>query len=261
MKAAIVIPVAQTNDSCLKMLDDLLGSIVLGGYFELDYGVILCYDNVSDEFQETIFKKYEGKRIAAISNRNPKNLNFVKNSNTGLRLAQEANVDNVVLLNMDTLLPPAGIFDNLLGEGLTFPTPVDISPITNVKEASMSLTGGKEFTKVLKYSGFCMIMSKSLLDKVGILDERFTAGMDDDDLSVRTLLAGLPVRVGNVQVHHYLKDRDNVKVSTTGAYDLPSLGISLEILRRKYSVPPIPHEQFNQWILDNYEWDELLKCT
>lgn len=258
----IVIPVCETNDKCKGWLENLLESIRKGEYFQKDYQVILCLDNCSESFQQYFLDKYKGLNIIAINNQNPKNLNFCKNVNMGLHLALQLKQDDkfvmeqVIVLNMDTVLPPVKVLDKVVSnnQGLTFPTPVG-----DTKDLQKSAPKKLNYADVLKYSGFCMIMSRKLIETIGVLDERFIAAFDDDDYSVRALLAGFKVQVANINVFHDMSDRP--EASNTGAYNLEDLGLRRDVFRRKWSIPPnIPHEQFNQWILDNYQWNELFIC-
>ena len=52
--------------------------------------------------------------------------------------------------------------------------------------------------------GFCYLVKKSVIDKVGLLDERFTPGnFEDNDLSLRILLEGYKLLLcKNVFIHH-----------------------------------------------------------
>lgn len=147
----------------------------------------------------------------AIDNRNPKNLNFCKNINTGFRAAYQMGGEHFILLNQDTVLPPSWDFDELCGEGLFFPTPVD-NREAMFYDSYTALVRKPSRTPVLKYSGFCMVLSRSAVDKVGFLDERFTASFEDDDLAVRVALAGFPVEVSDLVVHHELKDRTTPQI-------------------------------------------------
>ncbi len=63
---------------------------------------------------------------------------------------------------------------------------------------------GKWFT-VPKLSGFCLLMTRAVLDAVGGLDERFGLGFfDDDDLAERARRAGFDLAVAlDVFVHHF----------------------------------------------------------
>ena len=243
---------------CQNYLDACLTSIKKGGYYENGYHVLLVYDNCPEEFQKYFKEKFSGDFIAAISNVNPKNLNFCKNVNTGLRIAFQAaqstgDIDaQFIILNMDTILPPHWHLDKVFGEGLSSPTPVD-DPTVVLSKVGPDHKWEQKRHQVTRLGGFCMCLSYKLVEKIGVLDERFTASFEDDSLCADALLAGFPVELVDIKVHHELKDRTTP--SNTGAYDEISLGVHLNIFRRKYSIPPtVPHENFNQWIVDNHVW-------
>lgn len=237
----IIIPTANTTPKCQEYLDNCLDSIKRGGYYDNGYHVVVAYDNCSEEFQNYFKNKYKGDFIVAIDNKNPKNLNFCKNANSGLRIAYQAakstgDTDaHFIVLNMDTALPNTHVFDQVLGEGLSFPTPVDdLEGMSNPKPTPGPAANAVRLpqrTPVTKFSGFCMCLSYKLVEKVGMLDERFEASFEDDNLCASALLAGFPVEVVSVDVHHELKDRTTP--SNTGAYDNAALGLHLEIFRRK----------------------------
>lgn len=254
----IVVPVADTTPKCQEYLDNLLTSIKRGGYLENDYHVLLCYDKCAPEFIQYFRDKYKGEKIADWTDDRPARLNFAANSNIGIREAMKLGAEYVVVLNMDTILPPHWHFKHLLREGLSFPNPVD-DPTIELSKSGPNHVWEPEVTPVTKWSGFCMVLNRSVIEKIGVLDERFKASFEDDDICARAALAGFPVELVNIRVHHELKDRTTP--SNTGAYDIQDLGIHLNIFRRKWSIPyQIQHEQFNQWILDNYTWNEVFFC-
>jgi len=150
------------------------------------------------------------------------------------------------------------MFDQVLGEGLSFPTPVDDPELMKTSVFKAGPPVGR--TSVTKFSGFCMCMSYKLVEAIGMMDEHFPGSFNDDDLAVRASLAGFPVEVVSVNVHHELKDRP--QPSNTGAYDHAELGLGLEKFRRKWSIPHyIQHEQFNNWIVDNHKWIPEMRCS
>ncbi len=63
---------------------------------------------------------------------------------------------------------------------------------------------GKWFT-VRKLSGFCLLMKRSVYEKIGGLDERFGIGFfDDDDLAERARRAGFELVVAqDLFIHHF----------------------------------------------------------
>jgi GT2 family glycosyltransferase len=58
---------------------------------------------------------------------------------------------------------------------------------------------------VPKLSGFCLLMTRAVLERVGSLDERFHLGFfDDDDLAVRARRAGFELAVAHdLFIHHF----------------------------------------------------------
>lgn len=257
-KHIIVIPACETNDKCKGYLDNLLQSLEQGGYFDAGYEAIIAYDNCSKEFQEHFYENYKDSNLSTVDNQNEHNLNFAANVNTGLREALRRGFDHVTILNMDTIMPPYWHFDKVPGAGLSFPNPVD-DPTIQLSKSGPDHVWEPTRQPVTKFSGFCMCLSKELVDKIGVIDEHFPGSFNDDDLAARTLLAGFPVEVVNVKVHHELKDRQ--EPSNTGAYDGYELGLGMDKYRRKWSIPrQVTHEQFNQWIVDNHQWNEAMKC-
>jgi GT2 family glycosyltransferase len=107
-------------------------------------------------------------------------------------------------------------------------------------------------TRHKKVTGFCLHLSREVLDKVGLFDEHLKVTFEDDDICARAILAGFPVELSNIPVHHY--------ISRCGAYDQSKLNLALMKFRHKYNIPAqIPHEQFNAWIEQNHKWSEDMK--
>ena len=62
-----------------------------------------------------------------------------------------------------------------------------------------------QWFSVSKLSGFCLLMTRDVYDKIGGLDERFGLGFfDDDDLAVRARQAGFELAVAHdLFIHHF----------------------------------------------------------
>jgi glycosyltransferase involved in cell wall biosynthesis len=61
-----------------------------------------------------------------------------------------------------------------------------------------------KWSTVPKLSGFCLLMTRAVLDTVGGLDERFRLGLFDDDLAVRARRAGFELAVAHdLFIHHF----------------------------------------------------------
>ena len=279
---AIIIPAANTRPICPKLLDDLLYSIVRGGYVD-KWKIVVCFDNCGELFVEQFQKRYPFiDSLVNIAN----NIQFAANANNGLRYAHNLGHDCFVL-NQDTIVPKIEHLDKVRGKGLATPFPLDCDePGKSPDEIQDELNAWCEAprrivvkTPSIKFGGFCMYLSKELMDKIGYLDQGFIATFEDDDVCVRANLAGFPVEEVNIPVHHYIKNRNNSIVETsTGAYNSARMQIAMYRFRLKWLIPPeIEHPEFNSWILckGKFEnrskelleqglvwpvWDKEMKC-
>lgn len=255
---AIVIPAANTRPVCSPMLEDLMESICEDESYE-DWTIIVCFDNCGKRFVRHFTEKYSF--IIPITN-TQRNVGFAENANRGLKMAYEVFKEDAFVLNMDTILPPAIYMEALKNGGLSSPNPVHLKDTKN-RQSLLALqpdiVDGKVQTKArdeIKFPGFCMYFSKELMEKCGYLDAGFIATFEDDDICLRANLAGLPVQVFDIYVHHYTKDR--TEMSTTGAYDHMRMNSAKIRFMLKWNVPAhVPHEKFNEYVLRVGSFPEL----
>lgn len=132
---------------------------------------------------------------------NKQNLGFPKGCNQGIEIAKG---DEILLLNNDTIVTPrwlenlreclyssddigaVGPVTNSCPNYQTIPT-----NYTNVEEMlqfteSYNISNPEQWEEKLRLIGYCMLIKKEVIDKIGLLDERFTPGnFEDDDFSLR----------------------------------------------------------------------------
>jgi GT2 family glycosyltransferase len=145
---------------------------------------------------------------------NPTNLGFAGGFNAGLRRALALGADYVFILNNDTLAP-AGLLEPLVQAagapevGVTAPVIVYAADPARVWSAgagrsalTLELTGNhgrrarldtitaREFV-----SGCAMLIKRSVLEQVGVLDERFFMYYEDSDYCLRVRRAGFRLLV------------------------------------------------------------------
>ncbi|WP_407408732.1 glycosyltransferase [Peribacillus sp.] len=151
---------------------------------------------------------------------NEKNAGFAKGCNQGLDIATG---DTVLFLNNDTIVTQNWLQSMLTllysdeKIGMVGPVSnyvsgpqqiaVDYSDIDGIDDFSADFCQkniGKS-KQVMRLVGFCLLVKKEVLDKIGGFDERFEYGsFEDDDLCLRTLIEGYQLRIAyDSFVHHH----------------------------------------------------------
>jgi GT2 family glycosyltransferase len=141
---------------------------------------------------------------------NKENQGFAEGVNIGLRLIQKHPTDYVLLLNNDVVVDKRFLTELISSAeaspkiGIAGPTIYYYDHPTTVYFAGENLTlwkvKGKEYTakstnprEVDKIEGSCMLIRKSLLDKIGLLYPKFWAYWEETDLCFRAKKAGFKV--------------------------------------------------------------------
>lgn len=181
----------------------------------IDYEIIVIDNNSSDETKEWL-KKCTDIRCTF----NEFNVGFPKGCNQGISMATG---DNILLLNNDVIVTPRWL--NNLSLALWSNDSVGaVGAVTNNCSYYQSIpteynnydelikfadkyndSDEKKWEQRIKLIGFCMLIKKSVIDEVGLLDERFTPGnYEDDDYSYRMIKAGYKLLLcKDTFIHHY----------------------------------------------------------
>ena len=182
---------------------------------------VVVVDNASPSEVREFLKASEGEddRLQVILN--AENVGFAKANNIGIQAAEEC--EYVVLLNDDTTVT-GGWLNRLLrhldqdpGIGLVGPVTNSIGNEAMIEVPYESLEDLEPFAverarshlgrsfEIPMLAMYCVAMRRSLLEEVGLLDERFRVGMfEDDDFSRRVHEAGLrTVCAEDVFIHHW----------------------------------------------------------
>lgn len=179
------------------------------------YEIIVVDNNSNDGTQDWLNKQDDLKVIY-----NNYNAGFPKGCNQGIEISRG---DSILLLNNDTVVTPNWL--NVLDKTLYSNNKIGaVGSITNscsngqaINVNYNDLEGLIEFGKELnKYNeslhelkmvliGYCFLVKRSVIDKVGLLDEIFTPGnFEDNDLSFRILENGYDlVLCRDSFIHHY----------------------------------------------------------
>lgn len=152
---------------------------------------------------------------------NPTNLGVSAGWNQGIRAATG---DYVMILNNDVILAPGSI-ENLVRCAINHPQSGIVAPRTNNIAGPQKIEGFDyvaddrvpgQLIEIMEANalaswqfpmikGFCMLMPREVIQKVGYFDEAFGFGnFEDDDYSQRVARAGYELRVANDSViFHY----------------------------------------------------------
>lgn len=197
---------------CTKLCIESIRKFTPKGQYE----IIVVDNNSTDNTVEYLKSQEDIKAIY-----NDYNVGFPKGCNQGIEIAKG---DNILLLNNDTIVTPnwlnnldnalyssedigvVGAISNSCSNGQAINVTyqnidemIDFASLLNMQNS----TDKYELKQYLV--GFCYLVKKSVLNKVGYLDERFTPGnFEDNDLSLRILLEGYKLLLcKNVFIHHF----------------------------------------------------------
>jgi GT2 family glycosyltransferase len=180
-----------------------------------NYEIIVVDNNSTDGTVEWL---KEQKDIRVIYNK--ENLGFPKGCNQGIKMATG---EEILLLNNDTIVTP-GWLENLReclysseSIGAVGPVtnscpnyqsiPINYDSVEDMIEFAEKYNYGepKKWEERLRLIGYCMLIKKEVIDKVGLLDEIFTPGnFEDDDYSLRMRKAGYKlILCKNSFIHHF----------------------------------------------------------
>ena len=198
-----LVSVIVLNYNAGELLLNCIESIKKSAYKNLE---IIVVDNIStDKSQKVCKEKYPDIKLI----QNDENFGYCEGNNIGIRKAKG---DFIMILNPDTIVEPNCIRELIfaherLGEGLYQPKILSL----NEKQVLQS-TGnmihvfgfgfakdkgrkdeevGEEIKKIGYASGTCLFTSKSVLEKVGLLDSFLFLYHDDLDLGWRASQIGI----------------------------------------------------------------------
>lgn len=166
------------------------------------YEIIVVDNNSTDGTSEWLREQQDIRCIF-----NEDNKGFPKGCNQGIEIASKNN--DIFLLNNDTIIKPNSIFNMRMGlysseevgatgavsNNVPYFQTIDLSADTMEEyEHNIlvnNITDENSYEERTKLIGFAMLIKRNVLDKVGLLDERFTPGnYEDDDISVRIIAEG-----------------------------------------------------------------------
>lgn len=181
-----------------------------------EYEIIIVDNNSTDGTRSWIENQNDIKSIL-----NKENVGFPAGCNMGIKISKKEN--DILLLNNDTIVTINWLSnlkkclysaDNIGAVGpVSNSCPYYQTISSNYENDSELQDFAKDYNKSdstkweerQKLIGFCMMIKRKALDKVGLLDEIFSPGnYEDDDYSIRLIKAGYKLYLCNdTFIHHY----------------------------------------------------------
>jgi len=177
---------------------------------------LILVDNGSTDETPAYLAGIPGAKVI----RNEQNLGFPKGCNQGI---QAATGEYILLLNNDTIVVP-GLLSELVAAAESDPVIGLVGPVSNCVSGPQQVAASYGTTaelhrfaaglagqhrgalvEVERLVGFCLLVKREVLEKIGGFDERFGLGLfEDDDLCLRARQAGYrAVYAPGVFIHHY----------------------------------------------------------
>ena len=183
---------------------------------ENSYEIIVVDNNSTDGTREWLKEQNDIKAIL-----NDENVGFPKGCNIGIAASDKEN--DILFLNNDTIVTPRWL-DNLKAciystdkvgatasisnncsnyQSVSVPY-IDIQDMISYADAN-NVTNPEKWEQKSRLVAFCMLIKRDVLNKIGIMDERFTPGnFEDDDLCMRIIEAGYKLILCNDSfIHHF----------------------------------------------------------
>jgi Predicted glycosyltransferases len=180
-----------------KLTEDCINSILENT--DVDYRLVLI-DNASNEDTKKYLeelKEREGAKVLLI--RNESNLGFIKAVNQGMKLST---APFICLINNDTIVTK-GWLGEMIRVAQSSPKIGLVNPSSNTlgqkldKGESVEACGERvkkwsdPFTEIGSAIGFCMLIKKEVIEKIGVFDEIYGMGnFEDTDYSRRAIKEG-----------------------------------------------------------------------
>ncbi len=213
------------------MANNKLTSIIILGYNQLGY-TKLCIESIYrytispfelilvDNGSTDGTAEYVESIVGAKVIKNKENLGFAKGCNQGIEAAEG---DYILFLNNDVIVTEHWL-DNMIECLESDPKIGIVGPRSNYVNSAQIIDvsydtieglhrfagdfnrqGQDKWFEVDLLIGFCMLIKREVIDKVGLLDERFGLGnFEDNDFCLRTRTAGYRlVCAGNTYIHHF----------------------------------------------------------
>lgn len=196
----------QYNDACIE---SLLGSTFCGGL------QIVVVDNASTDASYAELEERWGQHPQITLLQTGENCGFAGGNNIGIRKALESEPDYIMLLNNDTVVEADAIEEmvklqkqqgGIVTAKIKYADQPDViwsaggefsGMIWKSSHTGLNQKDGAAYEQDRRCSftnGCCMLMSRTVFEKLGYLDERFFLYYEDNEYSLRAKVRQIPIR-------------------------------------------------------------------
>lgn len=207
-----------------KLLENCLKSLKKVDYS--NFHIVVVDNNSTDNSVEKIEKKFP--QVAIVKNK--KNIGFAAGNNIGIKYTLEKGADYVLLLNQDTEVEP-NFLTELIKEGEKNSQAGLLSPLIFWKRSDQVWfsSGRINWLNMKTYhktsliqdrnletsflTGCSLLIKRSVLEKVGLLDEDFFLYWEDVDYSLRARKAGFRMKVIPESIVHHFESSNKLNKS------------------------------------------------
>jgi GT2 family glycosyltransferase len=222
--------------------------LALRAFTDVAYELIVI-DNGSTDGSQEFLRAADAPNITLVEN--PENIGCPPARAQGMALADG---DYIVFLDNDTVVT-AGWLSRLIQHCENNPAIGMLGPSTNYISGPQMIPGvmyettpelvhiaatmATHFEGMLQPTtrlvGFCMFIRRAVVEKIGSCDPRFGKyGFEDDDYSIRAILAGFELRIARDVFIHHLGSRGQVD----GGLDYSSLvREAWSVFQGKWGIP------------------------
>ncbi len=159
---------------------------------------LILIDNGGDAGTKKFLEDYKTSHPNVELIRNLDNVGWVKAINQGIELSISP---YICIMNNDTIVRTDDWISKLIEISEMEPDIGLVNPSFEVKKEVSSL---RPFVEIDFCRGYCILIKRIVVEKIGLLDEAYGTGYyDDDDYSMRAIQAGFKcVKTDNVLVEH-----------------------------------------------------------
>ena len=172
----IVIPVFNKPDITAVCLDSIIK------HTHSPHRMILI-DNGSDENTKKLLADFKASHNNVLLIRSEDNLGWVRAVNRGIELSK---APYVCIMNNDTVVETDDWLTKLIGIAETEPGIGLVNPEFGDEKKAISPArhSARPFVEIDFCRGYCIVIRRAVIDKIGGLDEAYGLGYYDDDIVI-----------------------------------------------------------------------------